>query len=224
MKIYKIVNLINQKIYVGKTVKTIKSRFKVHIKNAKTKINRYLYDAMNHYGYNNFKIELIEDINDLKGNKRERYWIKRLKSKYPYGYNMTDGGDGGYTLINWSEDKKQELYRKQAEKRKGQHYHTIESKKILSDLHIGNKLSTETKIKISNTNKRKGIKPPINIMIGENHPMYNKTHTIEAREKISKSKKGKTWEELFGIEYAQKKRQMMKKRMKGNNYANINNR
>ena len=55
--IYKITNTINNKIYIGQTSKTIEERFKAHISKAKQHINRYLYDAMNHYGYENFIIE-----------------------------------------------------------------------------------------------------------------------------------------------------------------------
>ena len=55
--IYKIINLSNQKIYIGQTKKTIEERFQSHLKLAKNHVNRYLYDAMNKYGYNNFIIE-----------------------------------------------------------------------------------------------------------------------------------------------------------------------
>ena len=55
--IYKITNLINNKLYIGQTKKTIEERFKAHIKVARQHKNRYLYDAMNKYGYENFKIE-----------------------------------------------------------------------------------------------------------------------------------------------------------------------
>lgn len=58
--IYKITNNINQKIYIGKTSQSIDKRFRSHINNARNHINRYLYDAMNKYGYENFTIEEIE--------------------------------------------------------------------------------------------------------------------------------------------------------------------
>jgi hypothetical protein len=38
MKIYKITNKINKKVYVGKTTKTIEERFKKHIQNAKNDV------------------------------------------------------------------------------------------------------------------------------------------------------------------------------------------
>ena len=48
--IYKITNLINGKVYIGKTSeKTIEERFKIHIKDSKKEHceKRPLYDAMN---------------------------------------------------------------------------------------------------------------------------------------------------------------------------------
>lgn len=99
--IYKITNKVNNKIYIGKTTKTIEYRFSVHIKNAKKHINRYLYDAMNCYGYENFYVEEIEECDESILNEREIFWIKYYNSTDPkIGYNMTIGGDGGDTWTN----------------------------------------------------------------------------------------------------------------------------
>lgn len=96
--IYKITNQINNKIYIGKTIKSIKERFNEHKKKASTYPNRYLYDAMNHYGYDNFTIEVIEECLDEYLNEREIYWIATLQSNNSkIGYNLTIGGDGGNT-------------------------------------------------------------------------------------------------------------------------------
>lgn len=115
--IYEIINTINNKRYVGKTKFPIEKRFKTHIKNAKKKINRYLYDSMNKYGYENFVIKLIETVEDELGSDSEIKHIQELNSLMPNGYNMTIGGDGGYTILNWSDEDKAELYKRQALKR-----------------------------------------------------------------------------------------------------------
>ena len=95
-KIYKIINTINLKVYVGKTIKSLNYRFGRHLINANKKINRHLYDSINHYGKESFKIELIEECADELLNEREIYWISKYKSNQKeFGYNMTDGGDGG---------------------------------------------------------------------------------------------------------------------------------
>ena len=62
--IYKIVNDVNGKLYIGKTTKTIEERYNRHLQNARNKVNRYLYDAMNHYGVEHFSISLIEECVD----------------------------------------------------------------------------------------------------------------------------------------------------------------
>lgn len=98
--IYKITNKINGKIYIGQTSKTIERRFNTHIKNAKKHINRYLYDAMNCYGYDNFEVSQVEECDNALLDDREIYWIKYFNCIIPNGYNMTSGGGGGDTWTN----------------------------------------------------------------------------------------------------------------------------
>ena len=55
-KIYKITNLVNSKIYIGQTIRSLKERFRQHIyKQGCT----YLHNAILKYGKENFKIELM---------------------------------------------------------------------------------------------------------------------------------------------------------------------
>lgn len=91
--IYKITNDINQKIYVGKTERTVEKRFKEHCQDAFREHNekRPLYSAMRKYGIEHFHIELIEETNNPED--REVYWIEKLGS-FKNGYNATVGGDG----------------------------------------------------------------------------------------------------------------------------------
>ena len=79
--IYCITNLINRKQYVGKTTNTIEERFKEHCRDSrKERCNRRpLYDAMNKYGIENFKIEELEQVDDpTLLSSKEKYWIKEL--------------------------------------------------------------------------------------------------------------------------------------------------
>lgn len=91
--IYKIINDINKKVYIGKTERTIEIRWKEHQQDYKKEScqNRPLYKAFNKYGIENFHIELIEECNNPE--ERERYWIEYYGS-FKYGYNATLGGDG----------------------------------------------------------------------------------------------------------------------------------
>lgn len=106
--IYKIMNDINNKIYIGKTsLPSIEDRFKDHIKDSKKwkntpddlKEKRPLYEAFYKYGIEHFFIEKIEDVkDDEEANIREKYWIKKLRTYIGFsdcnGYNATLGGDG----------------------------------------------------------------------------------------------------------------------------------
>ena len=98
--IYKIVNDINGKIYIGKTSNTVEERFKEHIQDSKKKRceKRPLYDAMNKYGIENFRIEQIEEVkNDEVASEREQFWINQLRTYIGFidcnRYNATLGGD-----------------------------------------------------------------------------------------------------------------------------------
>ena len=94
--IYKIINDINDKVYIGKTSKTIEHRWKEHREDAttKSKDHRPLYSAIQKYGIEHFQIEEIEEVlNDKIACEREKYWIEYYGS-FKNGYNATKGGDG----------------------------------------------------------------------------------------------------------------------------------
>lgn len=90
--IYKIVNDINDKVYIGKTYSSIEKRWKEHCQDSKKDYhNRPLYNAMNKYGIEHFYIEEIEQCENPE--EREIYWIETLGT-FKNGYNATTGGDG----------------------------------------------------------------------------------------------------------------------------------
>jgi group I intron endonuclease len=92
MHIYKITNKIDGNFYIGQTKKDINQRMRNHRNTANHGSNYYLHNAMRHYGFINFEIELIETVDDEKIlNEREIYWIETLKPKY----NSHKGGTGG---------------------------------------------------------------------------------------------------------------------------------
>lgn len=121
MIIYKITNLINNKIYVGKTVKTIEWRFKKHCYDARKTPNtkNHFHRALLKYGPENFVIEQIDSA-DTKTelNKKEQYWIDYYAST-TNGYNMTPGGDGGNTYTVLSEEELNQVKIKIGEKNRG---------------------------------------------------------------------------------------------------------
>lgn len=107
--IYKIENLINNKIYIGQSV-DIRERLYKHIWNSiSSKDSRYnspLYSAIRKYGKENFDFSILEilDIEKDKSkerlNEREIYFIDKFNS-YRDGYNLTEGGNS--TLNSYGE-------------------------------------------------------------------------------------------------------------------------
>ena len=93
-KIYKITNLINNKIYIGQTKHKISRRFYLHCYDAKNKKRKfYLHSAINKYGKDNFKIEQIDSATTLKElNQKECEWIVKENCLAPNGYNLRAGG------------------------------------------------------------------------------------------------------------------------------------
>ena len=104
--IYKITNNINGKMYIGKTDRDIETRWNEHIRHASTLKHIPLYRAINKYGAENFKIELVEECQTEILNEREQYWISYYDT-YDKGYNCSLGGEG--SLLKIPEDEIQEI-------------------------------------------------------------------------------------------------------------------
>lgn len=106
--IYKIVNDINDKIYVGKTTRQLKTRFQEHLEKMYQR-DTHLYRAMRKYGAQYFHIQEIQFCKNDLLNQREIYWIKQMKS-YQNGYNETRGGEGTL-IIDYEAQIKPYLYK-----------------------------------------------------------------------------------------------------------------
>jgi hypothetical protein len=145
--------------------------------------------AIKKYGKENFKKEIIDTADDIiELNEKEKYWIEKLNSIVPNGYNIASGGDGGYTMEHASEDKIREWKQKIGEKSKGRVLSDVSRKKI-SDKRKGMMFSQDTCEKISEARKRQ-IMTPESI---EKTRQANIGHTVsvETRKKISDATMGK---------------------------------
>lgn len=106
MLIYKVKNIINKKIYIGKTTNTLQERKKSHEKKAKYKPKTHFHRALKKYGNDNFEWEILQTANNAEDlNQLEQTYIKKYNS-YKEGYNMTNGGEGGDTISNKSYEEK----------------------------------------------------------------------------------------------------------------------
>jgi group I intron endonuclease len=128
--IYKATNLINGKIYIGKTIYSLSERKSKHLYYAKKNNNSYvLHAAINKYGADNFQWEIVDQclFPDMLCELEKKY-IKQFNCKTPHGYNLTDGGEGMAGYVS-SEATRQKV----------------------RVANIGRKLSQETKDKIRAT-------------------------------------------------------------------------
>lgn len=88
--IYKITNLLNNKIYVGQSIHPEK-RWKEHQQHAKACDDNYpIHLAINKYGANNFSFEILEWTEDY--DNEEARLIQEYNSLVPNGYNLIEGG------------------------------------------------------------------------------------------------------------------------------------
>lgn len=93
MQIYKITNLINNKIYIGKDTTSDPSYFGSGL---------LITRSITKYGIENFTKEVIDGTDDYEElSNKEIYWIEKYNSvDRNIGYNISKGGDGGDTLSN----------------------------------------------------------------------------------------------------------------------------
>lgn len=160
--IYLRTNKINGKKYVGLTT-DLKTR-----QNSWKSISRHyagkaIYNARKKYGIDGFDFKILKECEDEELDYWEKYYIKELNTKVPYGYNMTEGGDGCPGYIHSEKTK-----RKMSEKRKGE-----------NNGFYGKHHSEDSKIKISEAQK------------GKQSWNKGKHHLEETKRKISEAQKGK---------------------------------
>lgn len=173
--IYRVTNIVNNKIYIGQTSISLNERKSQHMQLVRKKHKNKFHNAVNKYGDSNFKWEVIEDILDSSNiNDRERYWILYYKS-FLNGYNSTTGGEKNFK-------------------------HSEISRKKLSIALTGNKnslghiCSEETRKKISIKNKGKIIPQYQRDAVAKAHlgkpaPFRGHKHTEEAKQLIREKRK-----------------------------------
>jgi len=97
--IYKITNTINNKNYIGQTINSVEYRFNQHFREAKSekllqKTTSYFHNALNKYDKNQFKYEVLEEVDNFQLSDREKYWIRILDAtNREIGYNIGEGGE-----------------------------------------------------------------------------------------------------------------------------------
>jgi group I intron endonuclease len=181
--LYKITNLINNKVYVGWTSRDPFQRYKEHqcTRKPKHQDRSIISYAIEKYGKDNFTFEIIYQSQDYEHSREiETYFIAEHNSTVDnHGYNIDLGGTGHKRSKSTIEK-----HRKQIKGRK----QTEEHKKKKADAISGEK----------NGMYRRG-----DLMAGEKNPMYGNKLSEEHLTKIRKTKEKtgawKTQEEINEI-------------------------
>ena len=184
--IYKIINLINSKVYIGQSYSEIE-RWRQHKYAARSRPRQYIDCAIRKYGEKNFLYEVIlVSLTQEDGHLAEIELIKQYNSRdRKFGYNISPGGD---EIWNKGLPKeKHPMYGKHHSKESkskisasklGSHWgsHSEETKKQMSSVKIGKVFTEDHKLNMSKSKIGKvGVK-----------------HSLETKNKISKGKSGKT--------------------------------
>lgn len=158
--IYLIINLVNNKKYVGQTTKKVESRFKQHCTKSSSCIK--LRNAIQKYGKENFKIITLKvfacsDFETL--HKQLDYWETWYIEYYhsvEQGYNCSGGGQFSIAV---SQETREKLRKAMTGKT-----HSEEWNKKIAVSHKGIKPSDETRKKLSKIHKGKilfSIRKPV---------------------------------------------------------------
>lgn len=94
MHIYRITNIINDKMYIGQTIqKNPKMRWYDHCSRARNGQTNHLYNSMRLYGAENFVWEIIDSANTLDDlNQKEQYWLNYYRAQGITVYNNREAG------------------------------------------------------------------------------------------------------------------------------------
>ena len=92
--VYIVINKVNGKRYVGKTVYPLKFRRRHHENDSK-KSRLPFHNALRKYGFDQFTWQVCFNHTDESVLfEKEKRLIRLLKTRGPAGYNLTDGGEG----------------------------------------------------------------------------------------------------------------------------------
>ena len=181
--IYKIINKINNKYYVGRTV-DLRKRWREH--KLALKKNKHSNDILQHswnkHGESNFEFIIIEVFDTIELSKLveiEQKYLDIAKNEQHIAFNLCFQADFGSDMLLSEYSKK-----KISDAHKGKKF-TEEHKKNISLAHIGKvcrPVSQETKNKMSKAHKGK--------QCGELNGMYGKTFSDEQKKKWSDERKG----------------------------------
>ncbi len=165
MVAYLIKNALNGKAYIGIARRGVARRWAEHTQDSRRASKQALYCAIRKYGIGAFSIQPLaspltpEALFDL-----EKLLITQFKTKAPFGYNLTDGGDGVAGV-------------------------SAEIRELMSKVMTGRKHTLETRRKISEAGRRRVCSASQKEKTG--NAMRGRKLSLEHRMKLSLAKIGK---------------------------------
>lgn len=184
--VYCATNKINGKKYVGCTSRVFSKRMSRHLLLAARGEDGPFMSAIRKYGPDAFEWEILEQGDaEYLFDERETHYIRKLRTRCPDGYNLTDGGRGTLGYKHTAETK-----RRKSEAMTGKKMHlSEESVQKIRAAHVGKKVSPETRRKMSEAAKGRKASPETRRRISEGNK--GKEVSPETRAKISAGHKGK---------------------------------
>jgi group I intron endonuclease len=223
--IYKIINVINNKVYIGSSSNILKrfNEHKSYLRKNKHP-NYYLQCSWNKYGKDNFEFHIVEECYEDILVDREDFWMRYYDSmNRDKGYNLVlaDRHDISEETRNkmslarigktpWNKGKKlSEETKKEISKTKTGQKHTKESKEKISNSLLGNKRTVGYKHTEETKEKIRAA------AMGNKRAMGNK-HTEEAKEKIGMAHIGNKYN--LGRKCTEETKEKIRKIHIGNKY------
>ena len=154
--VYKHVNKINGKIYIGITKQLPEQRWGSNGSNYKS--SPHFYSAIEKYGWKNFEhIILYKNLSQNEACQKEIELIAQYQSNNPeFGYNNTSGGEKSFKLSQKAKEKKSKSMQGN---KNGCHPCSEETKEKIRRSQIGKTLTDEHKEKLRNAAKHRKSPP-----------------------------------------------------------------
>ncbi len=163
--VYCIRNLVNKKVYVGSSAKSLRRRRNTHFSKLDQNVhaNKHLQASWNEYGKNSFEFIILEYCFPESCIKNEQFWIDKLEStNNELGYNLRIVAESNLGFKYSEESRLKRLGTKLSEKHKQNISNAMKGREFspehcanITKAKTGKKASEETRKKLSEAHKGK---------------------------------------------------------------------
>ncbi len=186
----------SNKVYIGITSQDPQKRWG---KGCNYKKHKYFYSAIQKYGWENIKHEILfSNLTETEAKKKEIELIAKYESTDKnFGYNLTQGGDGvkGYIPTEETKEKIKNTLKRMYEDPEFRERQRLTKPRGEKHHYYGKCLSAEhrERLKASHLGKKRGphtqetIKKISNANLGKKKPHVGVPRSPECREKIKKA-------------------------------------